>query len=189
MSVHSTRHALTMNKKIALVPWCWRFVFFFCWGGEWGEKNNVWNFEKPCWKLWRDFGFITVSCSENLWPSQVGLIRQGGCPKNQMCLTTRVFSQISHPNKKQVIESIPYTPFHTCIWAGIWTLNMYLKPPSDEVIGCLESTDSFIKCLPASSRYHIDRSQYCPLSSDQFSTVGGVPAEIELFPFFFAKVN
>lgn len=32
MSVHSTRHALTMNKKIALVPWCWVYPVFFCGG-------------------------------------------------------------------------------------------------------------------------------------------------------------
>lgn len=141
MSVHSTRHALTMNKKIALVPWCWVYPVFFCGGWRW--KNNVWNFEKP--DVFDHLG---------------------------------VFADFTPQQKNKSSNPFPTHPPNTCWGAGIWTFNMYLKPPSEEVIGCLESMDSFIKCLPASSRYHIDRVTVLPAVIDQFFTVQKMPAEI-----------
>ena len=57
MSVHSTRHALTMNKKIALVPWCWIFLRGEPrWKNTMCEMLNV-NMLKDVETFW----FITVS--------------------------------------------------------------------------------------------------------------------------------
>lgn len=102
MSVHSTRHALTMNKKIALVPWCWVYPFFL---------RGV-EVKKQCMKFWK------TRC---VWPP--------GC-----------FRRFHTPTKKQVIESIPYTPPKhllrgrhldlqhvpkTTFWGGHWVSRVY----------------------------------------------------------------